>query len=161
MLICIPSCNRFLQAASSTASQGSAAVSVQGGTTTESPGHSTRHGSQVIEPSLDPCCLEWLQNELQLLCPDEANELRGSAEDPRAFVGDLFSSSKHSPIFEDFLKRTDGLPLFVALQPSRCFSMATVVPRPGTYESFMYFLKPPCSENPAWTRENLTQMIQV
>lgn len=110
---------------------------------------------------MEPGCLDWLKHHLQLLCPAETNELRGSSEDPHAFVDELFSSARHTLVFEDFLNRTDGLPLFVALQPSRSFNMATAVPRPGTYVSFMYFLKQTCNENPVWSQETLTQTIQV
>lgn len=136
-------------------------MSTHGGVNIESPAHSAHHGSQDVESGLEPSCLLWLKHHLQLLCPSATDKLRGSADGPAAFVDDLFSSAKHVLVFEDFLNRTDGLPLFVALQPARVLSMTTSIPRPGTYVSFMYFLKPPCNENPLWRQNTLTETIQV
>lgn len=114
-----------------------------------------------MESNLDPSCVVWLKHCLELLCPAATNELRGKVDDPAAFVEDLFCSEKHVLVFEDFLNRTDGLPLFVALQPTRVLNMATAIPRPGTYVSLMYFLKPACTENPVWSQDTLIDTVQV
>jgi hypothetical protein len=88
--------------------------------------------------------------------------LRGTASDASDFVDELFDVNQHALIFEDFLNRTDGLPLFVVLLPSRNFNMVTAIPKTGSYVSFLYMLKPSMSsEAVTWTDALLRQKIQV
>lgn len=125
------------------------------------PSLSHKSASYVHESSLDSSCVSWLTQRLRLLFPASSSSLRGSAQSATEFVDDLFDPIKHTLVFEDFLRRTDGLPLFVSLTPSRHFNMATSVPQTGSYTSFMYFMKPTIKEDHDWTSGSLTDSIQV
>jgi hypothetical protein len=129
----------------------------------ESPAPSLSHKSvsYVHESSLDSSCVQWLTQRLRLLFPASSSPLRGSAQSPVEFVDELFDPTKHTLVFEDFLHRTDGLPLFASLTLSRTFNMSTSVPQAGSYSSFMYFVKPLMKEDQEWTSSSLTDNIQV
>ena len=129
----------------------------------DSPPHSLGHKSAscVHESSLDSNCVQWLTQRLRLLFPTASNPLRGTAQSAKVFVDELFDPAKHSLVFEDFLNRTDGLPLFVSLTPSRTFSMGTAVPQTGSFSSFMYLVKPATKHSQEWTSCSLTDHVQV
>jgi hypothetical protein len=129
----------------------------------ESPAPSLSHKSSscVHESSLDNSCVTWLTERLRLLFPATSSPLRGSAQSAVEFVDELFDPSKHRLMFEDFLHRTDSLPLFVSLTPARTFNFSTAVPQAGSCSSFMYFVKPPTKEDQEWTSSSLTDNVQV
>lgn len=122
---------------------------------------SHKSASCFHESSLDSSCVQWLTQRLRLLFPTSSSPLRGSAQSASVFVDELFDPAKHTLVFEDFLHRTDGLPLFVSLTPSRAFDMGTAVPQTGSYSSFLYLVKPATKEDQEWTSNALTDTIQV
>lgn len=116
---------------------------------------------EASQPCLDPSCLQWLRQRLQLLCPAADSPLRGDAETPADFVTQLFDEEEHGAIFEAFLQEESARTLFAFVTTSRQLMISTMVPKPGDYTAMMYMLCPAKGSIVRWNMASLARKLQV
>ena len=110
---------------------------------------------------MDPSCVEWLKQRLELLCPAADSKLRGSSESPAAFIAELFDEKEHTQALDSFLHEDPARTLFAVITPKRALKLSISAPKPAEYAAMMYILCPAKKGAVRWTMTSLSRQAQV